>query len=141
MDVASHLSTTVVAYTGTSSFLNIFSEMRNPRDYKKAVIACQGWVITVYLVLGCTVYHYSGKYVASPVSWVSTPLCAPLTRQEALGSAGPLMKRIAYGIAFPGLVLGATINGHLSAKYMFVRLLKNSVHLSKNRPIHGAVWM
>ena len=35
--------------------------------------------------IGITVYYYSGQYVASP----------------ALGSAGVLLKRVAYGVSIP----------------------------------------
>lgn len=76
------------------SFFNVVSEMRNPRDFTKSVLVCQLIVTTVYLVIGGVVYHFCGQYVASP----------------ALGSAGPLMKRVCYGIAIPGLIAGAVIN-------------------------------
>lgn len=67
--------------------------MRDPRDYPKAVLACQGFVTAFYLTIGIVVYCYAGQYVASP----------------ALGTAGVLTKRIAYGLAIPGLLAAAVI--------------------------------
>ena len=78
----------------------------------------------IYLVLGCTIYHFVGQYIASP----------------ALGSAGDLMKRICYGIALPGLVVGGVLYTHIPAKYIFVRLLRHSRHLSENTWQHLVVW-
>lgn len=83
--------------------------MRDPKkDYAKALFTCQGLVTLVYLVIGGVVYHYAGQYVSSP----------------ALGSAGPLLKKVCYGIAIPGLLVGATLNTHTPAKYVLVRVLK-----------------
>lgn len=67
--------------------------MRDPRDFSKAVLACQGFVTAFYLAIGIVVYWFAGQYVASP----------------ALGTAGVLIKRIAYGLAIPGLLAAAVI--------------------------------
>jgi hypothetical protein len=71
----------------TSGFVPVISEMRRPQDYFKSVYACMLWITSSYLALGLTVYAYCGKWVASP----------------ALGSAGPTIKVISYGIAIPGM--------------------------------------
>jgi len=76
--------------------------MRNQRDYKKAVLMCQGFVTCFYLAIGIAVYVMAGQYVASP----------------ALGTAGVLLKRIAYGLSLPGLLASGVIYAHLPAKYV-----------------------
>jgi amino acid transporter len=97
-----------------ATFFNVVSEMKNPKkDYAKALFTCQGLVTLVYLVIGGVVYHYAGQYVSSP----------------ALGSAGPLLKKVCYGIAIPGLLVGATLNTHTPAKYVLVRVLKGEIFL------------
>lgn len=70
----------------TSGYVPVISEMRNPKDYFKSLYACMTWITSSYLALGLTVYAYCGKWVATP----------------ALGSAGPTIKIISYGIAIPG---------------------------------------
>lgn len=72
------ISSLVFAYAGTPTFIPIVAEMRDPRDYLKALIVSQSCVTCVYVVIGVVVYYYCGTYVASP----------------ALGSAGVLMKKI-----------------------------------------------
>lgn len=67
--------------------------MKNPQDYNKAMFVCQGISMALYTIVSIVLWYYCGQYVASP----------------ALGSAGPLIKKIAYGIAIPGLLAGPII--------------------------------
>ncbi len=55
--------------------------MKRPEHYTRSLLICQAGVTITYIVIGCVVYLYCGSYVASP----------------ALGSAGHLIKRVAYG--------------------------------------------
>jgi hypothetical protein len=61
-----------------------------------------------YLTIGIVVYYYCGQYLANP----------------ALGSAGVIVKKVAYGIALPGLFVSVTIYTHVGAKMIFVRVLR-----------------
>ncbi|PNH26784.1 hypothetical protein VD0002_g107 [Verticillium dahliae] len=109
---------------GTSAFLPVISEMRKPRDYNKAVYLCMGIVTASYLTFSLVVYRYCGQWVASP----------------SLGSAGYVVKKVAYGIGLIGLLVSACLYVHVAAKYMFVRILRNSEHLQKNSAVHWSVW-
>jgi hypothetical protein len=51
------------------------------------------------------------------------------------------MKKITYGIAFIGLIVSGCIYLHLAAKYIFVRILRNSKHLQPNNFVHWATWL
>ncbi|BGP40954.1 hypothetical protein JCM10450v2_004959 [Rhodotorula kratochvilovae] len=124
-DAMNAISNLVFSYAGTSAFLPIASEMRNPRDYPKAVALCQSFVTLFYIVVGVVVYMYAGQYVASP----------------ALGTAGVLIKRVAYGLALPGLFAAAIIYTHLPAKWIFVRVLRGSRHLTHPSKTHWIVWL
>ncbi|GAB7365634.1 hypothetical protein MBLNU230_g6698t1 [Neophaeotheca triangularis] len=119
------ISSLVFAYAGTPTFFPIIAEMRNPDDYLKSLIVSQSSVSCMYVTIGVVVYYYCGSYVASP----------------ALGSAGVLMKKICYGIALPGLLVTAVLICHMPAKYLFVRLLRGTSHLSSNGLTHWAVWL
>lgn len=99
--------------------------MRDPRLYTRALVTCQIGVTLLYTIIGIVVYYYAGSFVASP----------------ALGTAGFLMKKVCYGIAIPGLVVSMFFNLHLAAKYMFVRLLRGSSHLTENTFRHWATWL
>ncbi|GJN87102.1 hypothetical protein Rhopal_000047-T1 [Rhodotorula paludigena] len=118
------ISNLLFSYAGVPVYLPIASEMRNPRDFRKSVIASQTFMTSLYIAIGCVVYYYAGQYVASP----------------ALGTAGVMIKRIAYGIAFPGLSFSSIIFTHLSGKFIFVRVLRGSYHLNHYTKTHWLVW-
>ncbi|KAL4927670.1 putative amino acid transporter (Mtr) [Aspergillus undulatus] len=119
------VSSLIFAYCGTPAFFAIVSEMRNPRFYTRSLLCCQSGVTSIYITIGTVVYYYCSSYVASP----------------ALGSAGPTMKKVAYGFALPGLIVTTFLVIHLPAKIVFIRLLRGSRHLSSNTPIHWVTWI
>ncbi|OJJ43491.1 hypothetical protein ASPZODRAFT_28170 [Penicilliopsis zonata CBS 506.65] len=59
----------------------------------------------------------------------------------AFGSGGPLFKKLCYGLALPGLVIGVGIYQHVAAKLIFVRLLRDSHHLQENTAVHWITWL
>ncbi|KAF1959596.1 hypothetical protein CC80DRAFT_584203 [Byssothecium circinans] len=117
-------STIFCSGAGTSAFLPVMSEMKNSKDYKKAVNWCMGIVTAAYLSFSIVVYWYCGKWVASP----------------SLGSAGPVIKKVAYGVGIIGLCVSGALYVHVSAKYIFVRMLRDSKHLQANSVVHWSAW-
>lgn len=71
--------------------------------YTRSLVIAQAGSTAIYLTIAVVVYYYCGSYVASP----------------ALGSAGPLIKRISYGIALPGLIVTTTLFIHVSLMIMY----------------------
>lgn len=59
-------STIFYSSSGTSAFLPIMSEMRNPRDYKKALYLCMIVVNTSYIAFSMVLYRWCGKWIADP---------------------------------------------------------------------------
>ncbi|CAN9282283.1 unnamed protein product [Alternaria alternata] len=125
IEAMSALNTFVFAYAGTPAFFAIMSEMRDPRDYNKAMYICQGTMTAIYIIVGVVVYYFCGSYVASP----------------ALGSAGPLLKRVCYGLAITGLIASTCLVTHYPAKYVFLRIMKGSKHLVSNSKTHWITWL
>ena len=97
-EAVSAIATTIFSFSGVPGFFPIVAEMRNPAFYNRALFTCQAFVTSMYIAVGCVVYYYCGSYVASP----------------ALGSAGKLIKKVAYGIALPGLLVSGVIVYHVS---------------------------
>lgn len=75
----------VFAYCAHVAFFGLLAEMREPRDFPKALYMLQTFEIIFYTVAAVVIYYYAGQDVTSP----------------ALGSAGPVLKKVAYGIAIP----------------------------------------
>ncbi|KAK4545617.1 hypothetical protein LTR36_002570 [Oleoguttula mirabilis] len=117
--------TIFVSSAGTSAFLPVISEMRNPRDYRKALFLCMGIVTAAYLSFSLVVYRWCGTWVASP----------------SLGSAGQTIKMVAYGVGLVGLIVSACLYLHVAAKYCFVRLLRKTRHLQENTWVHWCTWL
>ena len=67
------------------AFFGFISEMEDPRDFPKSLAMLQVMDTTMYIVTAMVIYRYAGPDVASP----------------ALSSAGPLMSKVAYGLAIP----------------------------------------
>jgi len=110
-------STTIfVSSAGSSMFVQVIAEMKNPKDFNKAIYLCMTVVNGSYLAFSLVVYRWCGKWVASP----------------SLGSAGQTVKMVAYGIALIGLLASAVVYHQQGSKYLFVRMLRNSRHLQAN---------
>ncbi|KAH9892252.1 amino acid transporter [Xylariomycetidae sp. FL2044] len=118
-------ATIFVSSAGTSAFLPVISEMRNPRDYRKALLLCMGLVLCMYLSFSLVVYRWTGQWVANP----------------SLGSAGGTIKKVSYGIGLIGLIVSGCLYQHVAAKYLFVRMLRGTRHLQANTPTHWATWL
>ncbi|KAJ5800400.1 uncharacterized protein N7518_002468 [Penicillium psychrosexuale] len=118
-------ATIFVSSAATSAFLPVISEMRRPKDYPKAVYLSMSLVTASYLTFSLVIYAWCGKWIASP----------------SLGSAGETVKRVAYGIALPGLIVSGCLYVHVAAKYLFVRILRNSRHLQANTAVHWCTWL
>lgn len=48
---------------------------------------------------------------------------------------------IAYGIGLVGLIVSACLYLHVAAKYLLVRILRDSKHLQANTMIHWGTWL
>ncbi|KAF2840856.1 amino acid transporter [Patellaria atrata CBS 101060] len=95
----------ILSYAGHVGFFSFISEMRNPRDFSKALAVSIGFSTLFYMFVGVIIYYYAGPNIASP----------------ALGSASPVVRKIAFGLAAPTIVIAGVINGHVAAKYVWVQ--------------------
>lgn len=116
--------TIFISSAGTSAFLPVISEMRQPKDYRKALYVAMGFVTISYLCFALVVYRWCGQWVASP----------------SLGSAGRNIQIASYAVGFIGLIVSACLYLHVAAKYCFVRLLRHSRHLQANTMVHWGTW-
>lgn len=110
--------------TGHVAFFSFISELRDPTTYPKALFFLQGVDTSIYLIVAIVIYRYAGTSVASP----------------ALGSTSSLLKKIAYGIAIPTIVIAGVINGHVAAKYVYVRLFRGTDRMSKRSWGSFGLW-
>ncbi|GCB24888.1 N amino acid transport system protein [Aspergillus awamori] len=114
----------VFAFSGHAAFFSLAAELKNPADYPKALMLLQSVDITLYLVAAIVIYCYGGSTVTSP----------------ALGSASTVVSKVAYGIALPTIIIAGVINGHVSAKSVYVRIFRGTDHMHKRSWIAVGSW-
>lgn len=78
----------------------------------------------MYLIVAIVTYRYASKDVASP----------------ALGSTNAVLAKVAYGIAIPTIVIAGVINGHVAAKYIYVRMFRGTDRMSKRNWTSFGLW-
>ncbi|OJJ83406.1 uncharacterized protein ASPGLDRAFT_26340 [Aspergillus glaucus CBS 516.65] len=104
-----------LSYASHNIFFNVIAELKDPRDFPKALTLLQCIDITLYLVAAVVIYCYAGDSVASP----------------ALGSASPLISKIAYGLALPTIIIAGVISGHIACKLIYTRVFAGTDRMHK----------
>lgn len=104
-----------VSSSGCPGTIPVIAKMKRPQDFTKVTVITTCVCTALYLCLCMTMYSYTGKWVASPT----------------LGSAGPLVKKMAYGFALPSLIVSA---GQKSPRH-------SQVHLHSRLPQERASTM
>ena len=115
----------VFAYAGHVAFFSFISEMKNPKDFPKALILLQVSDTAMYFLVAMVVYAYGGDDVDSP----------------ALGSAGTTVAKVAWGLAIPTIIIAGVIYGHVASKYIYVRIFRGTKHMSQKTFLSIGVWL
>jgi hypothetical protein len=76
-----------------------------------------------YLLISAVIYYYAGPHVASP----------------ALGSASPIIAKVAFGLALPTIIITSLMA--VTCKYLYVRMWKgtNVIHQNNLKSVGGWV--
>ncbi|KAK0636691.1 transmembrane amino acid transporter protein-domain-containing protein [Bombardia bombarda] len=119
------ISNIVFAYSFAMCQFSFMDEMHTPSDYKKSIVALGSIEIVIYTLTGALVYAFVGNDVQSP----------------ALLSAGPLVSKVAFGIAMPVIFISGSINTTVVAKYIHGRIYKDSVTRYVNTTKGWVTWL
>ncbi|KAM5545046.1 hypothetical protein V8D89_001157 [Ganoderma adspersum] len=130
--------TTFIA--GMSAFMNItytfvgqitlpsfIAEMKEPKDFPKALWAVSIAEMVVFTLCGALMYHWVGnQYMTSP----------------AFGSLSPLYKKIAFSFAIPTIVFLGALYGSVTARFVFFRIFhRDSRHRYSNTLKGWGTWV
>ncbi|GLA87621.1 hypothetical protein AtubIFM56815_002047 [Aspergillus tubingensis] len=113
------------AYCGHPAFFGFIAEMKDPKDFPKSLCMLQGFEIVFYTVASAVIYRYAGQNVTSP----------------ALGSAGIVVRKVAYGIAIPTIVIAGVVLGHVAIKNVYVRLFRGTDVMHKRSALGVGAWI
>ncbi|KAF9064230.1 transmembrane amino acid transporter protein-domain-containing protein [Rhodocollybia butyracea] len=125
--------------SGMSAFLNItytlvgqatipsfIAEMKNPKDFPKALWAIAIAEVITYSLCGAIVYHFVGnQYVTAP----------------AFGSLQPVFKKIAFSFALPTIFFLGALYSSVSARFIFFRIFRDSHHRHSNTLLGWSTWI
>ncbi|KAM5343738.1 hypothetical protein ACJ41O_012275 [Fusarium nematophilum] len=107
-------------------FLTPFmSEMHTPTDFMKSVWTLGIIEMVVYTVTGVLIYVFVGSDVQSP----------------SLLSLSPVMSKVAFGIALPIIFISGAIGNTVTARYVHLRLYKDSIVRFINTPKGWITWL
>ncbi|KAJ3577999.1 hypothetical protein NPX13_g2571 [Xylaria arbuscula] len=116
-----------ISYTliGQITLPSFIAEMKEPKDFPKALWACTIAEIIVFSVVGGTVYAYTGnQYMTSP----------------AFGSLQPIYKKVAFSFMIPTIIFLGVLYASVSARFVFLRIFHNSRHKNENTVVGWATW-
>lgn len=115
----------VFAYSFAVCQFSFMDEMHTPKDFVKSIWALGIIEIVIYTVTGALIYAFVGQSVQSP----------------ALLSAGPLLSKIAFGIALPVIFISGSINTTVMGRYLHGRYYKDSVIRFINTKMGWVTWL
>ncbi|QSZ34471.1 hypothetical protein DSL72_006065 [Monilinia vaccinii-corymbosi] len=119
------ISNIVFAYGGHVAWVSFIAELRNPKEYPKSLILLQTVDIGLYFIAALVIYRYAGESVASP----------------ALNSNSPLIRKIAWGIALPTIIIAGVIFAHVTVKYVYLRMFAGTRHLNSRGFVATGSWI
>ncbi|KAK6207247.1 hypothetical protein LQW54_007331 [Pestalotiopsis sp. IQ-011] len=115
----------VFAYAGHVAWVSFISELRDPEDFPRALGAQQLVQIVVYTVVSLVIYRYAGVDVSSP----------------ALSSTGEIVKKVAWGVALPTIIIAGVIFAHVNAKYIYMRMFAGTRYLHSRGWVATGTWI
>lgn len=129
--------TTFVA--GMSAFMNIsytfigqitlpsfIAEMKNPRDFPKALWAVTIAEVILFSLVGAIIYAYTGtQYYTAP----------------AFGSlSNEVYKKVSFSFMIPTIIFLGVLYASVSARFMFFRIFAGTRHLGSHTVLGWATW-
>lgn len=119
------VSNIIFAFSFAIGQFSFMDEMHTPTDYMKSVWASGFIQIGIYTLTGALCYAFIGSSVQSP----------------ALLSAGPIISKVAFGVALPVIFISGSINSTVALRYLHGRMFKNSLLRFIKTPKGWASWI
>ncbi|KAJ0335859.1 hypothetical protein COL922a_008689 [Colletotrichum nupharicola] len=116
-----------ISYTfiGQITLPSFIAEMKDPRDFPKALWAVTIGEIIVFSIVGAVIYAYTGnQYMTAP----------------AFGSLEDLYKKVSFSFMIPTLIFLGVLYASVSARFLFFRLFKGTKHLHEHTVIGWGSW-
>lgn len=113
------------AFIGQITLPSFIAEMKDPRDFPKALWTCTILEMIVFSVVGAVSYAYIGN------QYMKTP---------AFGSLEEIYKKVAFSLMTPTTVFLGALYASVSGRFIFFRLFRDSRHKRENTVVGWTVW-
>lgn len=117
-----------ISYTfiGQITLPSFIAEMKDPRDFPKALWAITICEIIVFGCVGAVVYYYTGnQYMTAP----------------AFGSLGnEVYKLVSFSFMIPTLIFLGVLYASVSARFIFFRMFEGTIHKSSHTVVGWGTW-
>lgn len=115
----------IFTWVGQIMYPTFIAEMRDPREFPKALYAVTVAEFILFSVCGIVVYRYTGQYTTAP----------------AVGTLDPVYKKIAFAFVLPTTIIIGVLYASVVAKYLFGRIFIGSRHYNEHTVIGWAGWI
>ena len=117
-----------ISYTfiGQITLPSFIAEMKNPRDFPKALWAVTIAEVVLFSLVGAIIYAYTGtNYNTAP----------------AFGSLGnELYKKVSFSFMIPTIIFLGVLYASVSARFVFFRIFAGTKHMGSHTVVGWASW-
>lgn len=115
----------VYTFVGQITYPSFISQMREPRDFKKALYIVTLAELITFALAGSIIYVYVGDGVLAP----------------AFGSLTGNYRKIAFSFALPTIIFLGSLYSNVSSQFVFLRIFdENSVNRNSHTVVGWATW-
>lgn len=116
----------VYTFVGQITYPSFISQMKQPKDFKKALYIVTAAELVTFALAGSIVYVYVGHaYITAP----------------AFGSLEPVYKKIAFSFALPTVIFLGSLYSNVSSQFLFLNIFsKDSAHRNEHTVVGWATW-
>lgn len=116
----------VYTFVGQITYPSFISQMKQPKDFKKALYIVTACELVVFALAGSIVYVYVGNaYITAP----------------SFGSLTGNYKKIAFSFALPTILFLGSLYGNVSSQFLFLKIFKaDSIHRNEHTVKGWLVW-
>lgn len=117
----------VYTFVGQITYPSFISQMKQPKDFKKALYVVTFLELVVFALAGSIIYVYVGNaYITAP----------------AFGSLVGNYKKIAFSFALPTILFLGALYSNVSSTFLFLRIFPKDSHHRNEHTIAGWVtWI
>lgn len=116
----------VYTFVGQITYPSFISQMKQPKDFKKALYLVTAAELITFALAGSIVYVYVGQaYITAP----------------AFGSLTSVYKKIAFSFALPTILFLGALYSNVSSQFLFLKIFrKDSAHRNEHTVVGWATW-